>query len=226
MNSYYEDVKTRSRLAQAGRKVVNGSRSKKCTLPSDRLTQSQLNKRNGKVMSYNMKSPMSWLEFLSMPKDLQVTYLRGLNKQYQATQGMLADLFGKSRAGLHNYLKTNDMVFGQRGKQPTAEQRAAFTKWVSGDSEAAPPASECIELESAHAASPSTAQHPPKQLGVSFDIGSATEFESALNTIRALLKGSEYVGALYIQFQGKMEGVCVSSVVSDASVRLSEVSRQ
>lgn len=47
-----------------------GSRSKKCTLPSDNMTAGQLKKRNGEVMQYNLKAPMGWLVFRSMPADL------------------------------------------------------------------------------------------------------------------------------------------------------------
>lgn len=76
-----------------------GSRSKKCTLPSDNMTAGQLKKRNGEVMQYNLKAPMGWLVFRSMPADLQREYINSCAYRYEARSCDMAEMFGVSRNG-------------------------------------------------------------------------------------------------------------------------------
>ena len=79
-----------------------GSRSKKCTLPSDNMTAGQLKKRNGEVMQYNLKAPMGWLIFRSMPADLQREYINSCAYKYEARGCDMAEMFGVSRNGFSN----------------------------------------------------------------------------------------------------------------------------
>lgn len=89
----------RKKIANGVYSRKRGSRSKKCTLPSDSLTAGQLKKRNGEVMQYNLNKPMSWHTFKSMPEDLQREYIVKCREKYGAKGKDLAEMFGMSKNG-------------------------------------------------------------------------------------------------------------------------------
>ena len=93
MNDFDYDVLQKKRTAAGARHMKRGSRSKRCSLPSDNLTPAQLKRRNGPVSTYKLDAPMSWYDFRAMPEDLQKQYLTYLIETYKATLPMLGDLF-------------------------------------------------------------------------------------------------------------------------------------
>ena len=93
LNDFDYDVMQKKRLVASARHRVCGSKSRRCTLPSDMLTAAQLRRRNGPVNTYKLDAPMTWEQFMSMPKDLQQKYLTDLRDLYQATDGMLGQMF-------------------------------------------------------------------------------------------------------------------------------------
>ena len=93
MNDFDYDVLQKKRTAAGARHMKRGSRSKRCSLPSDHLTPAQLKRRNGPVSTYKLDEPMRWDEFKEMPVDLQKRYLTNLVETYGATNEMLGDMF-------------------------------------------------------------------------------------------------------------------------------------
>ena len=93
MNDFDYDALQKKRIASGAFHMKRGSRSKRCSLPSDNLTPAQLKRRNGPVSTYKLDQPMSWDDFLGMPEDLQRKYLLGLIESYRATNEMLGDMF-------------------------------------------------------------------------------------------------------------------------------------
>ena len=93
MNDFDYDVLQKKRIAAGARHMKRGSRSKRCSLPSDNLTPAQLKRRNGPVSTYKLDEPMRWDDFKSMPVDLQKKYLTNLVETYGATNEMLGDMF-------------------------------------------------------------------------------------------------------------------------------------
>lgn len=85
-------------MTAAARHRKNGSKSKKCCLPSDGMTAAQWKKRNGEVMSYNLNKPMSYEAFKDLPEDAKRTYLKHLCEVHGASVGGLAEMFGVSRS--------------------------------------------------------------------------------------------------------------------------------
>lgn len=96
---FEETSRERKRVGTGAYSRKRGSRSKKCTLPSDNMTAGQLKKRNGEVMQYNLKAPMGWLVFRSMPADLQKEYIKSCAYKYEARGCDMAEMFGISRNG-------------------------------------------------------------------------------------------------------------------------------
>ena len=93
MNDFDYDVLQKKRIAAGARHMKRGSRSKRCSLPSDNLTPAQLKRRNGPVSTYKLDEPMRWDDFKAMPVDLQKKYLTNLVETYGATNEMLGDMF-------------------------------------------------------------------------------------------------------------------------------------
>ena len=93
MNDFDYDVLQKKRTAAGARHMKRGSRSKRCSLPSDNLTPAQLKRRNGPVSTYKLDAPMRWDDFKAMPVDLQKKYLTNLVEAYGATNEMLGDMF-------------------------------------------------------------------------------------------------------------------------------------
>ena len=93
MNDFDYDALQKKRIAAGARHMKRGSRSKRCSLPSDNLTPAQLKRRNGPVSTYKLDEPMKWDDFKAMPVDLQKKYLTNLVETYGATNEMLGDMF-------------------------------------------------------------------------------------------------------------------------------------
>ena len=93
MNDFDYDALQKKRIAAGARHMKRGSRSKRCSLPSDHLTPAQLKRRNGPVSTYKLDEPMRWDDFKAMPMDLQKQYLTYLVETYGATNEMLGDMF-------------------------------------------------------------------------------------------------------------------------------------
>ena len=93
MNDFDYDALQKKRIAAGARHMKRGSRSKRCSLPSDNLTPAQLKRRNGPVSTYKLDAPMMWDDFKAMPVDLQKQYLTNLVETYGATNEMLGDMF-------------------------------------------------------------------------------------------------------------------------------------
>ena len=93
MNDFDYDALQKKRIAAGARHMRRGSRSKRCSLPSDNLTPAQLKRRNGPVSTYKLDEPMRWDDFKAMPVDLQKKYLTNLVETYGATNEMLGDMF-------------------------------------------------------------------------------------------------------------------------------------
>lgn len=105
MNDFDYDVFQKKRIASGSRYVRRGSRSKRCSLPHDHITEKQWKEMNGEMETFSMKRPMAWSSFKSMSPDLQVEYLQYLITEFNATQGEIADMFDVSRATLCKHVK-------------------------------------------------------------------------------------------------------------------------
>lgn len=103
MNDFDYEVLQRKRLAQQAKHRKNGSKSKKCSLPSDGMSHKQWKERNGEIMEYNLGKPMVWKVFKYMPKDLQKQYLEKLVNEHHGTQREIAAMLGVGSNTLCTY---------------------------------------------------------------------------------------------------------------------------
>lgn len=96
MHDFDYDAMQKKRIARGAMHMKRGSKSTKCNLRQDNMTAAQLRRLNGPVSTYKMDEPMTKESFKAMPEDLQKQYIRGLQEMYQATDGMLGEMFGAS----------------------------------------------------------------------------------------------------------------------------------
>lgn len=133
MNEFDFDVMQKKRLSASARHKVNGSKSRKCGLPSDHMTPAQIKKLNGPCESYDLGKPMTWDDFKAMPIDLRQQYLDGLHSRFRVgAQTISVDLFGLSTSALGFHIKRNNMrSIACKGERGGAKDRAAWESWLN-----------------------------------------------------------------------------------------------
>lgn len=134
MYEFEKDCAEKKRIASGARHKKNGSRSKYCGLPSDHLTQSQLKKLNGKVVSYKMREPMNWKEFSALPKDLQQQYLDELHQSFHVGMKQFAAMLGVHPATVHRLVSAAGLRTNfQHGYRMTEAERTAWAVFLGED---------------------------------------------------------------------------------------------
>lgn len=95
------------RIARGSYNKKCGSKSRKCSLPSDRMTKGEWKRMNGPLKSFNpasMKKEYRWDVFTAMPLDIQKTYLQNLVENHGARVRDIADYLGTSAGNMSNFL--------------------------------------------------------------------------------------------------------------------------
>ena len=141
MNDFDYDAMQKKRVARGAMHRVCGSKSKKCSLPSDNLTLAQQKKLSGECKSWNLAEPMSYATFKSMPEDLQVQYVKGLNSRFSVGFASISkDLFGASPTMVRTHFMRRDIKVDIAGKRLNAEERKVWEYWLAGDRQTEEPA--------------------------------------------------------------------------------------
>lgn len=130
---FTQDVKERGKMKTGAMHKKNGSKSKKCTLPSDYLTPAKQKNLNGECHSIKMDEPFrDWDKFRKLPESMQNVYLNHLITKYHARGRDLAEMFGTTTTNMFNYCgKMNPPVkFPYRGKASRSVD-PAWTEFIS-----------------------------------------------------------------------------------------------
>lgn len=136
MTDFDYDCYIKKSIAHSAAKRKCGSKSKKCSLPSDHMTTKEWNERCGIVMSYQTRGPMAWADFQALPNDLKEEYLTKLIREYSVNAGNLAEMFGVKPASVLRVVKNQGLnVRFLRGKHPSEEQKEAFQNFMLGTPE-------------------------------------------------------------------------------------------
>ena len=145
MNAFDSEVRERKRLVSSARHKKNGSKSKRCSLPSDHLTERQWKALCGEIMEYKLSSPVPWAEFKRYPRDIQEMYIQNMVEKYHVTASDLGRLFGCHYATISRFCQKQGLhVPFAVGRRMSAEEKAAFEKLFT---QVAAPAQETAELE-------------------------------------------------------------------------------
>lgn len=131
--SFVSDVKERKNIARSARNKKCGSKTKYVGLPHDKMTRKQWEKKNTDIYTFNMSKPSTWLEFKSVPKDIQVEYINNLIEKYGVTTGAIARMMGVSGQTVRNYFSSigEDSIISTH-RRMTREQQNGFDSFLSG----------------------------------------------------------------------------------------------
>lgn len=134
MNDFDFEVKEKKRIARGAYNRKRGSRSRKCTLPSDYLSAAQKKGLNGEMAIYNLSKPMSYATFKIMPEDLQREYIDKLRLNFCASTKRIAGMMGCANETLRQRM----LALGyntHRNLRPSAQQDAQWREWLGGSKE-------------------------------------------------------------------------------------------
>ena len=133
MNDFDFDVMTKKRIARGAAARKCGSKSRRCTLPSDYLTDAQKKARNGKMSTYNLSKPMTYEQFKLMPRDLQREYLLKLRNDMHASTRVIAQMFGCSYETVRVVICDLGINTGGKKIYMNLDQLMRWNNWLSGD---------------------------------------------------------------------------------------------
>ena len=133
MNDFDFDVMTKKHIARGAAARKCGSKSRRCTLPSDYLTDAQKKARNGKMSTYNLSKPMTYEQFKLMPRDLQREYLLKLRNDMHASARVIAQMFGCSYETVRVVIRNLGINTGGKKMYMNLDQLMRWNNWLSGD---------------------------------------------------------------------------------------------
>ena len=104
--TFISDIREKKSAASGARHRVCGAKSKKCTLPHEKLTPAQLRRRNGPVKTYSCSRPCTYEEFKSMPNDIKKFYIRTCVDTFGGSTALIAKMFGVTRQSVDRWYRT------------------------------------------------------------------------------------------------------------------------
>lgn len=124
---FFDDVRERKSIGRGGYHKKIGTKSRKCSLPSDHLTEKEWRKMNGPITTVNLNAPIAWGEFKMLSNDLKFQYIKMLSDRFNATKLGICDAFGISFGTLTSGiadLGVNELFYS--GKKMKKVDRAAL----------------------------------------------------------------------------------------------------
>ena len=110
----------------------SGSRSKRCSLPSDNLTAKQRKELNGAVETINTMKILSYDEWKVLSKSMKELYLEALFSQHNARVCDVAAMWGRSDVGLRESVKRQGIDLGKIAKKSRAyKKNSADESWLA-----------------------------------------------------------------------------------------------
>lgn len=136
MKEFYDTVRERKALVPSAAHRVCGSKSKKCSLPSDSLTDAQKRRLSGPVVTYNPTRPCTWAEFKSMPNDIAQEWLDNVQSRFRAPlPAIVAEVWGGAvtRQGADNLIRNRGLRYTPYRGRRSEEKTAALRAWAHGE---------------------------------------------------------------------------------------------
>ena len=131
MSDFEYDCLQKKRIANQAKYRKRGSKSKKCNLPSDRLTNKQWKDKCGPVITYSLNKPMIWDDFKQMPAYVQAEYITNLQKKFGVTAVDLGNMFGVRALTVRKHADANNLgIEFPRGHAMNAARRAEWVKFL------------------------------------------------------------------------------------------------
>lgn len=127
MTDFDYDVMQKKRIASQAKYRKRGSKSKKCSLPSDGMTQKQWKEMCGPVKTYKMNEPLTWDEFKTYPSHIQKEYVSNLQDTYGVSFSRIGNMMGVDKSRFSKLGLSSR--FG-KGYSMTAEQKERWKLFI------------------------------------------------------------------------------------------------
>ena len=193
------DILEKKKVARGARYKKCGSKSKLCTLSTDRLTQKQIAAKGGPVVSINLNRPMSWETFKSLSKDTQFEYIYQLMDKYNVTANKLGEMFGVRGWAITLYFREQGIpITFSRGARMNETQTAAWEAFLNGEAPAVPVAADVapqrISLEDIPSAPvvPTVSQSAMGMRSFTIQFDGELDVNQIYNSIKCLLGESAF----------------------------------
>lgn len=128
---FRQTERERKRNGRGAFNRVCGSKSKKCSLPSDHMTRKEIIAMSGEVQTYTLNEAHLWTEIENWPDEIRAQYFKKLFIEMNATGYEIADMlecpFKKVRGQLTKFNLTKG-----RGNWQTAEQKENWQRFIAG----------------------------------------------------------------------------------------------
>ena len=127
------DIKEKKAAARGAFARKGGSRSKRCSLPSDHLTPAQLKRRNSQVSTVKLNQPITYAELQTMTPSLKFLYLDNLIHHYKARRIDIVTMLGIAQNTWVRLLPTlpGKLTFEGKPKHPAPE----WLEFIGGHAE-------------------------------------------------------------------------------------------
>lgn len=124
--TYVSDIRDKKITAHGAFAKRSGSKSRRCSLPSDNLTEAEKKRRNSPVSTVKLNKPTTYAEIRKLTPSLQYLYLDHLITHYGARRRDLQDMLGCSDGTMNKLLNSlpGKLIFEGRPKHPSKEWKA------------------------------------------------------------------------------------------------------
>lgn len=133
MTDFDYEVLQKKRISYGARNRVCGSKSRKCSLPSDTLTKKQWKERNSQVVTCNFSKPMNWVDFCKLPIHIQKEYLLYLIERYNVSARDISKMMGISPSYFSRHCTKNDFGIKFLSKKVPEENSKMFQAFCNGE---------------------------------------------------------------------------------------------
>lgn len=130
---FYSDCREKKSIANSAfKRRTHTGKGGRVRLPSDNLSKKELEKMNGEEKSYRLNEPMSWKEFMAMPDDIKVMYIKLLRQKFGISGRKIAEMMGIDQSRLSRELCRLGIGEGKHSRGNRAGDIEAWYAWCGG----------------------------------------------------------------------------------------------
>ena len=128
--TFVSDLRDKKAAARGAYARKGGSKSKRCSLPSDHLTPAELKRRNSPVESIKLNTPITYAELKKLNPNLQFLYLENCVTKHKGRRKDIVDMLGINQATFARLLPTLPGCLEFKGRPKTVAPE--WTAFIGG----------------------------------------------------------------------------------------------
>lgn len=129
---FISDVKEKGSIGRSARhRKTHAGKGGRVRLPSDNLSKKELMKMSGECKSYRLNEPMTWKEFMSMPDDIKITYIKLLRNKFGCPDSKIGEMMGANKDKVSRQFIKLGLDKGKTKKKEKWDKEG-FWAWANG----------------------------------------------------------------------------------------------